>query len=238
MLGDSSHSILGKTAMISRPLTDHLCALLDAQLQCNPLFRLAERGELTRVQMGEYLYNTAYIALCTQTHVALGLLKAQAAGQPDLAEFFEDKRREEAGHAQWAFRDLTRLGLQSGAAALFQVREPLIQLLSCTQQELDKNPASYLIYSLFAESINSRIAPVIVNALTEQGAFSAEELSMLVKHAELDPHHVAEDCRFIDLASERGALRLDESCRFLDALVEQFAHFTHEIAQTQLDEAA
>ena len=224
--------------MISRPLTDHLCALIDWQRECNPLFRLAEQGALERAQLGEYLYNTAYIALCTQTHVELGQFKAEAANQPELVEFFVDKRREEAGHAQWAFQDLVRLQLQCGAGKRFRVREPLIQLLAQVQRELDRNPASYLVYSLFAECLNARLGPALVRALTAQGSFCAEELSMLAKHAELDPGHVAEDCRFIDLVSERAALRLDESCRFLDELVGHFTRFTQEIAQEQIDAAA
>ena len=218
--------------MLSRQLMDYLCGLLDRERACNPLLELAERGALAREQMAEYLYNTAYIALNTQIHVELGFFKADAENQKELAEFFREKKREEAGHAQWAFQDLARLQGERGGKARFRVAEPLIELLELVQRELDANPASYLIYSLFMESLNTRLGPIFLRALTEKCPLSEEELSMLVHHVELDSGHVEEDCRAIDLMSAQGAnLKLDDACRFLDALTERFMRFTCSIAE-------
>src|SRR5262245_22018759 len=148
--------------MHSEPLLDHLRALLDHHLERSPLLRSAEQGSLTREQIACYLYNTAYFALNTQIQVELGTFKARVLGPPELLRFFVDKKTEESGHDQWAIRDLERLQCSDAQVRRFAVHPALQQLFSDVQAYLDRDPAFYLIYSLFAEYINLRLAPRFV----------------------------------------------------------------------------
>ena len=87
--------------------------------------------------------------------------------------------------------------------------------------------------SIFSgEYVNLRMIPPFVEALVRHCGISRGALSMFIHHGELDPDHVEEDLRMIDLINAKGGgLSLEPACQMLSCLDRYFFDFSTAIAE-------
>jgi pyrroloquinoline quinone (PQQ) biosynthesis protein C len=135
-------------------------------------------------------------------------------GQEAVAEYLTEHIREEAGHEQWVLDDLESLG-RPRASVIKSL--PLRQTFHMIGTQLyvihELNPLGYLGY-IYALEANPP-TPDTITMLSEAFDIPVSSLSVLVGHAEADPHHKEELSGMLDrhIVRESDRYLIEENLR-------------------------
>ena len=190
------------TSITSRMMGD-IERYLDATLDTNPLFVGAKEGTVTPEIIGRYVTNVTHLVAQTQRHLNRAAEASAARGLNRLADWFNEKVHEEAGHDQWGEEDKQELSRRFAVTASPRLLASTRALVGYISETIDYDPNLYLIYMLLAESGAVRVGPVFIRDLELRCGIPHSVVSILGNHAELDREHVQEDLAVIeDLLSD------------------------------------
>ena len=187
----------------------------------NPLFRKAADGTFSSEYMVRYLTNVRHLVWYAQRCLDRAREQALAAGDVQLANFYQHKLGEELGHETWADRDLERVTGASRAPLSPRNSASASDLVMYLEQTIDEDPALYLSYMLFSEYLVVLLGPEWLRMLEERCGFPRSSMTMIGNHIELDREHVQEALDEIDdLVGDPAKLP-----RMRGVLVEILGHF-------------
>jgi hypothetical protein len=187
----------------------------------NSLYTGAANGRLTPEMVGYYLFNVRYLVRHTPAHLERARARSLALGGHALAAHYAAKHAEEQGHDRWADRDLERLRDGFGAAPRGDYSVGLLGLLSHIEALIDRDPALYLAYILFAEYLIVLMGPAWLALIEERCGIPRSMFSVIGNHVELDREHTCEGLAAIDTLVRDPAM-LEP---MLAVLRETFTHF-------------
>lgn len=197
----------------------------------NPMFVRAADGTLGQENVARYLTNILHLLQHTPLYLERAKNRAMERGDGKLADYFERKLGEEAGHDEWAVSDIERFSTDFRVECSHGIVPSLSELLEYLRDTIDEDPTLYLAYILFAEYFTVLEAPEWLALLEERCGVPRQFMSAVANHAELDKHHVHEGLDAIDalvadpsyLTSMREALRRS---------IGYFDRFMVEVAET------
>jgi hypothetical protein len=115
-----------------------------------------------------------------------------------LADHYEKKRKEEAGHDRWAAQDLTNVRESFAVAAPTEVFPAIGRLIDFQHSTIDRSPTSYLAYTLVAEYFIVLMGERWVQTLDSQCGIPPTMATVITRHVQLDRGHVAAGMAEID----------------------------------------
>ncbi|HVY46640.1 MAG TPA: hypothetical protein VHB21_12215 [Minicystis sp.] len=187
----------------------------------NPLFVRAAAGSLDRASIAKYLANIRYLIRHTQHHFIVASDEAALRGYPELAVYYRHKQREEAGHDEWARRDLQRVANRDAGWADDNIVPAMHELMRLHVDWIRRDPRLFLSYMLFGEYLIALIGPAWLKLLAERCGIPASSMTVVGNHTELDPGHVEEWSECVDrIVTEPHMLQ-----PMRDVLLETFASF-------------
>ncbi len=204
---------------------------LFARVRCreNPLFVMAEQGRVSRACVRSYLKNLHYLISNSVPCLRRAAERAREENDEALALHFEAKLAEEAGHEVWAERDLESVR-ESSTMLTPEVTYGMRGVLENVHELIERNPALYLSYLLFAEYVTVLIGPAWVALLEERCGIARTSLTIVTKHIELDVDHVEHALDEIDdLVGE--PTMLPQMRAALHASMARFERFCTELAE-------
>jgi hypothetical protein len=193
------------------------CSLARSQ---NPLFCQARAGTLRAEVATTYLVNIHRLVGYTPKALTRARDRAEALGQTTLARHFERKMREEVGHDTWSENDLKRRG-QHPSQTQERVLPSMDALLEFIDRLIDEEPAAYLSYVLFAESITVIMGPEWLQFLAARCGIPSGSISVIENHVDLDREHVEEAFDVIDHLVDDPSM----APRMREALRQSMVHF-------------
>lgn len=164
----------------------------------NALYVGAATGRLTPEIVGFYLFNVRHLVQHTPLHLERARRRALALGRTDLAEHFSQKLVEEHGHDRWADGDLSLFRERFGSDADGSLAPALLTQLRWIEALIDRDPALYLAYILFAEYLIVLMGPSWLSMVEARCGIPRQMLSVIGNHAELDKDHTDEGLDAID----------------------------------------
>lgn len=164
----------------------------------NALYVGAAEGRLTPEKAAYYLFNVRHLVRHTPVHLRRARERALELGERPLAEHWAGKLVEERGHDRWADDDLGRLKGGFGVGPIDRCSPALLGLIRRNEAIIERDPALYLAYVLFAEYLIVLLGPTWLALIEERCGIPAAAFSVVGKHAELDREHTAEGLEAID----------------------------------------
>jgi hypothetical protein len=187
----------------------------------NPLYLAAAEGRFTPEMVRKYLVDIRHLVRHTPAHLERARARSLALGEHALVEHYAAKHAEEQGHDRWADQDLERLRDGFGSAPRDDHALGLLGLLSVLEATIDRDPALYLAYILFAEYLIVLLGPTWLELIEERCGIPRSMFTIIGNHVELDREHTVEGLEAIDALitdpAKLGPMRA--------VLRETFAHF-------------
>lgn len=201
----------------------------------NPLFTRAERGTLAAEHLVRYLANIRVLIMHTEPHLMRAIVRARGLADFALATHYKKKLGEEAGHEQWAERDVEQVSAMVARAVPQDRARSLDELVDFIESTIDEDPALYLSYMLFAEYLIVLMGPEWLLHLETRCGIPRSSMTVIGNHAELDREHSEEAFEMIDelVVDPR---KLPAMRRVLAQTVALFDRFSTEVV-AQGDEA-
>ncbi len=184
--------------MIGEALSDRILGYASECRVANPLFTKAMDGTMSPPLIAKYLANVHQLVIHTPIHLVKARQAAEARGDLALARHFDHKLAEEAGHDAWAARDREGLAKKTGVVAPDAVVPSMAGLILHIEALIEKDPALYLAYILFAEQLIVLMGTEWLGLLETRCGIPKTVMSVVGNHAELDKDHVAEALDEID----------------------------------------
>lgn len=194
----------------------------------NPLLRCAAAGEIGAAAVGRYLASLRYLLAITQDHLRRARDLARAAGHDALADHFDQKIVEEAGHDRWASQDLVVLSAGGGLSRAPDPVPSVVELAEFNLATIERDPRDYLAYVLWAEYFTVLVGSAFIRELVEHCGIDPNALTCLARHVELDQEHTDDGLDFIDRFVDDPA-RLAPMRDVLLSVVEIFDRATEEM---------
>lgn len=198
------------------------------RLRQSKLYEMAAQGRVSHRTVQSYLANLRYVFRETPVYLKLARRVALERGEVELANFFEQKLEEEAGHDRWAEDDLRVLDPCSVVEEVGPPFGPLSELFVFLESAIVRDPYWLLPYLLMAEYVTVAIGPEWVALLETRCSVPASAMTSVSRHVEHDEQHVRDDIRVIDdllpsdfdLAGMQATLRTSINCweRFYEEL--------------------
>ena len=185
----------------------------------------AASGELPAAAIERYLASLRHVV----AHSPKGLRRAAdlalLQGRDELATYLEHKCHEEAGHDVWATADLGVLRTAFSRQEQEGPAPAVVELTSFLDDTIERDPALYLAYTVWAEYFTVLAGADLLRYLVERCGVPPSALTCLSNHIELDQEHADEGLEMVDdlvddprkLAEMRAVLRrtielFDRSC--------------------------
>ncbi len=184
--------------MIGEALSDAIIQYVAVCRIRNPLFTKANDGTLSPPLIARYLASVHQLVLHTPIHLRKARQVAEARGEHALVAHFEHKLTEEAGHDAWAARDREGLARKTGVVAPDAAVQTMTVLIHHIDALIEKDPALYLAYILFAEQLIVLMGGEWLELLETRCGIPKTVMSVVGNHVELDKDHVAEALDEID----------------------------------------
>jgi hypothetical protein len=205
--------------MIAAALRDEIDSYAARMRTANPLFFKAADGTLGLDSVSFYLANLRHLLRSTQRQIARARDLAAAAGDATLAAHYRHKHGEEEGHDKWADRDLERL--RASALAGDPPGASMTGLIHWVDAIIEEDPALYLAYALFAETLVVLLGPEWLTLLETRCNVPRTAMTAIGNHVELDREHSEEAMDEIDrLVGDPKKLR-----RMREVVREAIVHF-------------
>lgn len=189
-----------------KKMTEHI--INDSQF-----FICLSNGTADVAQLKYYLNNVAFMIGYTPIYLRLAEFLSKDA---KLKKFYVHKHHEEDGHNEWTYDDLNALGAAKRAVDDHHVHISMRRLVDLHLQSINKDPSIFLFYLYLAEYMVSNYGPVIIKHGIDRCGFSKKQLSVLIKHVDLDVGHTEENLTVIKEYFSRNALNDIEIDQFVD----------------------
>ena len=163
-----------------------------------PIFREAKNGRVTNKELTWYLFNLKFLLSRTDQCMVQARNRSLELGLGLLADFYADKRQEEAGHEAWANDDLATR--QASGATFAAPSKHFVELMKFIPERIHANPTGYLGYVLLTEFVTVAVGSAWLADLERHCGISMSSMSSVSKHVELDKHHILDDFAIIDAA--------------------------------------
>ncbi len=164
----------------------------------NPLYRSAAAGQAPAAAVERYLASLRYLLAGSSPCLIRAAARARDLGQHHLAEHLRQKEIEERGHDTWAAEDLQVLRARFGTQSDDHPVPAMIELMRHIEEIIDRDPALYLAYILWAEYFTVLVGGELVENLVGRCGVPANAMTCVAKHVELDQDHAAEGVEVID----------------------------------------
>ncbi|HEY8428819.1 MAG TPA: hypothetical protein VIL20_10610 [Sandaracinaceae bacterium] len=211
--------------MIAEVLKSDIERYAEAMPRHNALYVGALEGRITPEMASYYVFNVRHLVRQTQVHLQRARERALELGDAALAAHWGDKQIEERGHDRWADDDLERLRGCFGIEPNGEYSPALLEMIRRNEEIIERDPALYLAYALFAEYLVVLLGPSWLALLEERCGIPASMFSIVGKHADLDREHTSEGLEAIDALvtdpAKLGPMR--EVLRERFALFDRFA---------------
>ena len=176
---------------LRRSIESYAQKLLDS----SELGQVARAGGLTPRAVAYYLTNLRYLFMHSQRNLALAADRSEQHGDPVLAAYFRRKVIEETGHDLWASDDLSRIPDDSKQG--LQPSPQIVALVALQRDVIERHPACFVVYSLWAEYFTVLVGDEWLAALEACG-FTRDRVSAIDKHLEADREHAARGLSEVD----------------------------------------
>lgn len=203
------------------------------RIRRNEMFRMAERGEVTRSCIRGYLENLHYLISQSPRCLRRAGERSRDTGLSAVAEFFEHKLEEEFGHEIWAERDIASMS-DSSTMLISGVLPAMQDLVAYIDETIERDPALYLAYILFAEYFTVMIGPVWLQLLEERCGIPRTSMTVVDKHVDLDVEHAEHGFEQVDDLVGDPAM-LSTMREVLLGSMDRFERFCTELASTHAD---
>ena len=225
-------SCLGTIMSIGPILLDGIerCAI---ELVNHPLMRRAEQGNVAPSTVARYLSSVHYLVRHTPPHLQLALDSARRNGDAQLVNYFERKLEEEQGHDRWAEADIAELSQKFALASVPEPSLAMKALVAFVEARLRSEPASYVVYVLFAEYITVLVGPTWTSALQRHCGIPIDALSVVTRHAILDQDHVASALSEIEPLLARA--NPERMLEMLEQSIRHFREFCDDLARSETE---
>lgn len=170
----------------------------DRSLDTHPLMQMTRSGRVGRPLIKDYLTNLRYMLVHGPIHIRAAAERARVLGNESLCRHFEEKLPEEVGHHEWAERDISSVSVTDAADAEPQISAHIRDLVAFVSASIERDPALYLAYALFAEYFTVIAGPRWLDALEEKCNIPRSSMSAVANHVEADRHHVDKAMEEID----------------------------------------
>ncbi len=167
----------------------------------NPLYFRAALGDLTAEHLARYLKAIHCLVSHTPIHLRRAAELAAERGDAALAAHYRGKLDEEAGHDEWAERDLAAVSSRRPSREV-PVHGEMMALIGYIERVIDGDPTLYLAYILFAEYLTVLLGAEWLDLLETRCGIPRSSMSVIGNHAELDREHVADAFIAIDALVE------------------------------------
>jgi hypothetical protein len=157
--------------------------------------KLSLKDEYHKRFIDHYLASVHELVSNTPVQLKNAIEVSKQRGFVELAEFFALKLTEEQGHDLWAASDMSHHKVSDSSS---KVVPGIGRILARNKQRMSENPANYLVYVFFAESITVKLGERILNLIQTLHGVAPESLSVVSKHVELDVEHVQHDILAMD----------------------------------------
>jgi hypothetical protein len=184
--------------MLSHALKADIDGYANDLRRSSRLLALARAGALSPTMVGRYYAGIAHLLSHTSSHLTLARELAIQHDARDLAAYFEQKLREEAGHETWAEADLEKLDAIFGAPVSRVPPAGAKALAETIEAAIRTAPYLYLAYILLSECMTVNLGPEWVEALQAACGIPREAQTVNTRHIELDRRHVAEGLAELD----------------------------------------
>jgi pyrroloquinoline quinone (PQQ) biosynthesis protein C len=184
--------------MVAELIKTEIDNYLERLKRTSPLFQNARNGKLQPENIANYVFNIRHLVSQTQFHLALARKRASMKNSPSLAQYFASKMQEEAGHEVWGDEDLERIRARYGKAPTPRVSSFMKKLIDEIEESIERNPALYVVYMLFAEYQTVAAGPEILELMETNCQIPKEMISVVGNHIELDRDHAEEGLKCAD----------------------------------------
>jgi hypothetical protein len=210
--------------VVSEQVRLEIEAYSQRMLTGTPLLARARQGRITPIVVHAYLRSAHYLISHTVPHLRAARDVALAEGAVELAAFFADKEREEAGHETWAESDMRRLAECFGELGAVAPVPAIVNLTRLNERLIRDDPRLYIVYMVCAEYFTVLLGPAWIEALTRGCGVPATALTVVSKHVEADTVHAREGFDAIDrfVAVTLTWPRVREAVRAIFENLEQF----------------
>jgi hypothetical protein len=164
----------------------------------NRLFRLAQEGRVAPGVLARYLASVRYSIAQTPRMLTRARRSASAHGQGELARHFANKLADEAGHDRWADADVEVLAAHRAVRYAGRPEAAVVELYAFLEETVDREPALYLAYVLWAAYFTVLAGADFARAIVERCGMPAEAITSVSRHAELDREHTIDGLDAID----------------------------------------
>lgn len=184
--------------MIAEELKQMIEAYAPVMRTENPLFCRAREGTLGAVHLTHYVGNVGFLVEHSPRHLRQAAARARQERNDALAEHFNHKLGEEIGHEQWGKNDLERLDGGRQANGWPAAIPAMVDLIGSIEEMIERDPADYLAYTLFAEYFVTLLGPEWLLLLEERCQVPRASMTLIGNHAELDREHASEAFDSVD----------------------------------------
>lgn len=205
--------------MIAEILKRDIEEFYQKTLKQNPLFIKIMDGTVSMEEVGQFITDIHYLISHTPVFLEYAEQTAKRQGQTQLAAYFAEKIQEEDGHDQWAESDLNLIKMHHKISQK-KVSKSMNSLVRRLEELIGQKADYYVPYIFFAEYFTVIATPPAVTALKKNLNIDPMMLSVFIKHAEIDKHHVEFGMREID-----GLYRPEELSAFRSVLTEVFIKY-------------
>lgn len=190
---------------LSQQLKSEIEAFYHEKMQGHDFFVKARSGNLNAKHVEILLAQLYAVVSKTQSMLRFAIDVCEKRGLHELAEFYKLKVKEEVGHDQWAIEDLRALRGQGAQFADQPAQESAVaKMLEMHRELIDRDPALYLPYILFAEYYTVIATNETLDLLENRCGIPRSCFSVLSNHQELDQDHVDEWQDSIDSLIDTG----------------------------------
>lgn len=164
-------------------------------VQNSRLGELTRSGKLPAAGLAMYLVSLRYHLVHSQANLARAAERSRTLGLSEIAQYFDQKAREERGHERWADNDLRQLPESALGDGLLATH--MIELVALQSTLIDRHPICFVAYVLWAEYGTVLIGDVWLAAL-ERSGFARTQVTAVDNHLDNDRLHAAHALRELD----------------------------------------
>jgi hypothetical protein len=194
------------------------------------LLRRAQNGDVPARTVLAYLSSVLHLIRYTPLHLERARVRAVALGDSTLAAYFETKAHAEQGHDRWALDDIAHISRTFRIPVPDAPMPSVVRLVHRLEAAIEKDPARYLAYILFAEYFQLLLGPEWLAALERNCGIPGSAMTVVANHIELDRKHVEDGLAEID-ELVRDAARFPDLRETLRHSMAHFADFCDELAE-------
>lgn len=193
-----------------------------------PLFRDAKHGRVKAEHLLKYVASATELVRHTPKHLQLAVNESEKRGLNGLAHYFKQKIKEEVGHDQWGEQDSRNIKEKFSLNSSPWPAPEMYSMIEKIEALIRFNPRLYPGYILLAEQFCVEITPRWIPDLIEHCGFSADMISIIGNHGELDKHHIIDGVCEID-ALELSPLEQNDCSHAVKSIFSAYTVFCRAI---------